>query len=77
MKPQTQATIKLHYQKLPKTGKGTFACYVDGMAYIVEKHQINSYYQYTQDYYAFVVNGVKKTKPIFSIVIGSSAEALI
>lgn len=60
-----------------QNGKGTFACYVDGMAYIVEKHQINSYYQYTQDYYAFVVNGVKKTKPIFSIVIGSSAEALI
>jgi len=59
------------------TGANIFACYVDGEAYIAKKNQITAYYQYTQDYYAFVVNGVKKTKPIFSIVIGSSAEPLM
>lgn len=60
-----------------QTGKGTFACYVDGMAYIAEKHQITSYYQFTNGYYAFTISAVKETKPIFSIDIGSSSDALI
>src|SRR5690554_3148360 len=60
-----------------QTGKGTFACYVDGMAYIAQKNQITAYYQYTQGLYEFVVSGTKREKPIFSIRIGSSSEALL
>ncbi len=60
-----------------QTGKGTFACYVDGMAYIAKKHQITSYYQYTQGYYAFSVSGAKKEKPLFSIRLGLSSDGLI
>jgi len=60
-----------------QTGKGTFACYVDGMAYIAQKNQITAYYQFTNGHFAFVVNAVKKTKPIFSIDLGSSSEALV
>ena len=60
-----------------QTGKGTFACYVDGMAYIAEKHQITAYYQYTQGHYAFSVSGAKKEKPIYGIHIGLSSAGLI
>ena len=60
-----------------QTGKGTFACYVDGMAYIAEKHQITSYYQYTQGHYAFSVSGAKEEKPLFSIIVGLSSDGLI
>src|SRR5690554_3653964 len=60
-----------------QTGKGTFACYVDGMAYIAKSNEITSYYQYTQGYYAFSVSGAKKEKPLFSIRIGLSSSGLI
>ena len=60
-----------------QTGTGTFACYVDGEAYIAKKNQITAYYQYTQGLYEFVVSGTKREKPIFSIRIGSSSEALL
>ena len=60
-----------------QTGKGTFACYVDGMAYIAEKHQITAYYQYTQGHYAFSVSGAKEENPLFSIVVGLSSDGLV
>jgi len=59
-----------------QTGKGTFACYVDGMAYIAKSNEITSYYQYTQGYYAFIVSGAKKEKPLFGIHIGFSSAGL-
>lgn len=60
-----------------QTGKGTFACYVDGKAYIAKSNEIESYYQYTQGHYAFNVSGTKKEKPLFSIIIGLSSDGLI
>src|SRR5690554_8015173 len=60
-----------------QTGKGTFACYVDGKAYIAKKNEITAYYQYTGGYYAFSVSGAKKEKPLFSIIIGLSSDGLI
>ncbi len=60
-----------------QTGKGTFACYVDGMAYIAQKYQITAYYQYTQGYYAFIVAGSKEEKPLYNISIGFSSGGLI
>src|SRR5690554_4532953 len=59
-----------------QTGKGTFACYVDGMAYIAKSNEITSYYQFTQGYYAFIVSGAKKEKPLFGIHIGFSSAGL-
>lgn len=59
-----------------QTGKRTFACYVDGMAYIAKTNEINAYYQQVGGLYEFVINGAKETKPLFSIVIGSAASAL-
>jgi len=60
-----------------QTGKGTFACYVDGMAYIAQKNQITAYYQFTQGHYAFVITGTKKNKPLYTLFIGSSSSTLI
>lgn len=59
-----------------QTGKGTFACYVDGTAYIAKTNEISAYYQQVSGLYEFVINGTKETKPLFSIVIGSAASAL-
>ena len=67
-----------NYQKpLPEatqSGKGTFACYVDGNAYIAKKNEITAYYQYTQGYYVFGVSSNKKMLPVFSIIIGYIQE---
>src|SRR5690554_7506702 len=60
-----------------QTGVGVFACYVDGEAYIAQKSQITAYYQFTQGLYEFVVSGAKREKPIFSVKISSSSNALI
>lgn len=60
-----------------QTGRGTFACYVDGSAYIAKTNEITSYYQYTQGHYAFSVSGAKKEKPLFSIRLGLSSDGLI
>src|SRR5690554_5529755 len=59
-----------------QTGAGVFACYVDGDAYIAKTNEITSYYQYTQGYYAFIVSGAKKEKPLFGIHIGFSSAGL-
>jgi len=59
-----------------QTGKGTFACYVDGDAYIAKKKQITAYYQYVAGQYSFIVSGSKESKPIFSISIGSTNDGL-
>ncbi len=59
-----------------QTGKGTFACYVDGNAYIAKSNEITSYYQYTQGNYTFSVAGAKKEKPLFGIHIGFSSAGL-
>jgi hypothetical protein len=60
-----------------QTGKGTFACYVDGNAYITKKNEITAYYQYVQDHYSFIVAGTKEERPLWNIAIGSTADALI
>ena len=81
-KSDDQASDPGNYQTpLPEatqTGKGTFACYVDGIAYIAKPNEITSYYQqYTQGYYVFSVSGAKEEKPIFSISLGSSDVAFV
>ena len=40
-----------------QTGKGTFACYVDGKAYIAKKNAINAYNQYYQGRYGISIRG--------------------
>ncbi|RRJ91605.1 hypothetical protein EG240_05240 [Paenimyroides tangerinum] len=60
-----------------QTGKGTFACYVNGNAYITKKNEITAYYQYVQDHYSFIVAGTKEERPLWNIAIGSTADALI
>ncbi|RRJ91606.1 hypothetical protein EG240_05245 [Paenimyroides tangerinum] len=59
-----------------QTGKGTFACYVDGKAYIAKKNEITAYYQYVQGHYTFGVAGTKEERPLWNIAIGSTADAL-
>lgn len=39
------------------TGTGTFACYVDGKAYIAPKNGITAYYQFYQGSYGLTVRG--------------------
>ena len=59
-----------------QTGKGTFACYVDGNAYIAKANEITSYYQYVDGNRSFIVSGAKEIKPIFSVKIGSTNNGL-
>lgn len=40
-----------------QTRKGTFACYVDGKAYIAKKNAINAYNQYYQGRYGISIRG--------------------
>ena len=60
-----------------QTGKGTFACYVDGNAYIAKANEITSYYQYTNGSHVFGVAGTKELKPLWNISVGSTADELV
>lgn len=57
------------------TGVGTFACYVNGKAYIAKKNAITAYNQYYQGRYGISING-KWEEADYIQVIGLTSNTL-
>lgn len=61
------------------TGTGTFACYVDGKAYIAKKNDITAFYQFYQGKYGLSIQGKWTSSDYITIIRfhGNKSELLL